>query len=224
MAFASPFFQQFGLTERVSFVTPDISYGHALDGGQAGIAWRDLDRTADGLGRDGGAWLRLLKPLVDNGQRVAEFVTSPMLPVPRHPFTAAAYGLRAVEQGSALAGLRFREDVAPAMLAGVYAHSIGRLSTLGAGASGILLATLAHSVGWSVPVGGSQAITDAMVADLQAHGGVIETGHRIGSLAELPAARAVFFDTSARQLAQIAGERLAPSYRCLLYTSDAADE
>lgn len=213
MAFASPFFQQFGLTERVSFVMPEISYGHALDGGRAGIAWRDLARTAEGLGRDGAAWSRLLKPLVDNGQRVAEFVTSPMLPVPRHPFTAAAYGLRALEQGSPLAGLRFRDEVAPAMLAGVYAHSIGPLSTLGAGASGMLLATLAHSVGWSVPVGGSQAITDAMASDFTAHGGVIETGRRIGSLAELPAARAILFDTSARQLEHLAGERLAPGYR-----------
>jgi phytoene dehydrogenase-like protein len=213
MAFASPFFQQFRIDERVEFVIPEISYGHALDGGRAGIAWRDLARTAEGLGRDGAAWLRLLAPLVENGQRVSEFVTSPMLPVPRHPFTAVRYGLRALEQGSPLASLRFRDEVAPAMLAGVYAHSIGRLSTLGAGASGMLLATLAHSVGWSVPVGGSQAITNAMVADIEANGGAIETGHRIGSLAELPAARAIFFDTSARQLEQMAGERLAPSYR-----------
>ncbi|NYJ20495.1 phytoene dehydrogenase-like protein [Leifsonia psychrotolerans] len=217
MAFASPFFQQFGIEKRVPFVVPDVSYGHALDGGQAGIAWRDLARTSDGLGVDGAAWLRLLKPLVDNGQRVAEFVTSPLLPLPTHPLTALSYGLRAIEQGSPLAGLRFRGDVAPAMLAGVYAHSIGRLATLGAGAAGMLLATLAHSVGWAIPVGGSQAITDAMAADFEAHGGVIETGHRIESLDELPAARAVLFDTSARQLAQIAGERLDPSYlRALL--------
>ncbi|GAA3876267.1 NAD(P)/FAD-dependent oxidoreductase [Leifsonia kafniensis] len=213
MAFASPFFQHFAITERTAFVTPEISYGHALDNGRAGIAWRDLGRTSDGLGRDGAAWSRLLKPLVDNGQRVAEFVTSPMLPVPRHPLTALGFGLRALEQGSPLAGLRFRGDVAPAMLAGVYAHSIGRLPSLGTAAAGLMLATLAHSVGWPIPVGGSQVITDAMVSDIEAHGGVIETGHRIGSLAELPAARAVFFDTSARQLALLAGERLTPSYR-----------
>ncbi|MEO6310229.1 MAG: FAD-dependent oxidoreductase, partial [Leifsonia sp.] len=30
MAFASPFFQQFRLAERVRFVTPEISYGQAL--------------------------------------------------------------------------------------------------------------------------------------------------------------------------------------------------
>ena len=35
MAFASPFFQQFGIDKRIPFVIPDISYGHALDHGAA---------------------------------------------------------------------------------------------------------------------------------------------------------------------------------------------
>ncbi|MFT2817054.1 phytoene desaturase family protein [Leifsonia sp. A12D58] len=213
MAFASPFFQQFGIDKRIPFVIPEISYGHALDGGKAGLAWRDLDRTIAGLGRDGAAWSQLLKPLVEHGQNVAEFVTAPLLPLPRHPLTALSYGLRALEQGSKLGGLRFTGEVAPALLAGVFAHSIGTIPSLGTAASGLMLATLAHSVGWPIPIGGSQSITDALVADIEAHGGVIEKGHRVTSLAELPSARAILFDTSGKQLLQLAGERLTPSYR-----------
>ena len=47
-------------------------------------------------------------------------------------------------------------------------------SLVSAGA-GLMLATLAHTVGWPIPVGGSQAIPDALIADLRAHGG---DGHR----------------------------------------------
>lgn len=213
MAFASPFFQQFGIDKRIPFALPEISYGQALDRGRAGIAWHDLARTAEGLGRDGAAWLRLLQPLVHDGQRVAEFVTSPVLPVPRHPLIAARYGVRLLGQASRASLPRFREDAAPAMLAGVYAHAIAPFPTLGASAAGLLLATLAHSVGWPIPIGGSQSITDELVADARAHGAEIVTGRRIGTFAELPPARAVLFDTSARQLLQIAGERLTPSYR-----------
>ncbi|HIY65859.1 MAG TPA: NAD(P)/FAD-dependent oxidoreductase [Candidatus Agrococcus pullicola] len=213
MAFASPFFTAFDLSARVSFVTPEASYAHPLEGGRAGIAWQDLDRTASELGNDERAWRRLLSPLVERAAQVAEFALSPMVPLPSHPLLAAGYGLRALEQGSFLGKVRFKGDVAPAMLAGVYAHTIGSLPSLTPAAAGLMLATTAHTAGWPIPVGGSQSIVSALVDDLLAYGGKIETGAPVRSLDELPPARAVLFDTSAATLARIGGDRLHPRYR-----------
>lgn len=213
MAPASPFFRDFELGDRVRFVAPEVSYAHPLDGGRAAAAWRDLDRTVDALGRDGAAWSRLLEPLVRHQDQVVRFALSPMLPVPRPFTTAVGFGRRVLEQGSALAGLRFGGDLAPALLSGAFAHAIGRIPSLGAAAAGLMLATLAHGEGWPIPVGGSQAITDALADDLRAHGGSITTGWSITSFDELPSARAVLFATSARSLERIAGDRLHARYR-----------
>ncbi|GAB3618021.1 NAD(P)/FAD-dependent oxidoreductase [Okibacterium endophyticum] len=213
MAYASPFFAQFGLSRRVEFSIPDVSYGHAFDDGAAGIAWHDLDRTVEGLGTDGPAWRRLLAPLVHRSGTVAEFVMNPMLPIPRHPVTAFRYATRVLELGTALGSARFRGETAPAMLAGVLAHAVGRVPSLGTAAPGVMLALLAHSVGWPIPVGGSQSIVNSMVDDIREHGGRVHTGRTISSLADLPDSRAVIFDTTPRQLVSIAGDRLSNRYR-----------
>ncbi|HEV7812440.1 MAG TPA: NAD(P)/FAD-dependent oxidoreductase [Leifsonia sp.] len=212
MALASGFFRRFELEKRIKLVVPDISYGHPLDGGAAGIAWRDLDRTADSLGVDGGAWKQLFAPLVEHAHEVAQFSGSPIMRLPRHPLTLLRLGLRVLEQGSPAWNLRFAGERAPAMLTGVSAHSIMRLPSLSTAAAGMVLATHAHARGWPIPVGGSQAIIEALAADLLAHGGEIVPGTEITSLSELPPARAVLLDTSARSLARIAGDRLPDRY------------
>lgn len=203
MALASEFFQLFGLDRRIELLLPDVSYGHPLDGGRAGIAWRDLDRTADGLGRDGRAFRALMGPLAERADEVAQFTGGSLLRVPRHPITVARLGLRALEQGSPAWNVRFREDAAPAMLAGVGAHSILPMPSLSTAAAALSLGAYAHGHGWPIPVGGSQAIVDAMAADVLAHGGSIHTGVTVESLAQLPSHRAALFDTTPRALVSI---------------------
>lgn len=212
MALASGFFQKFQLERRIELLLPEISYAHPLDGGRAGVAWRDLDRTAQGLGADGRAWKRLFGPLVDHVAEVAEFTGSNMLRLPRHPLTALRLATRILEQGSPAWNARFTEEEAPAMLTGVGAHSIRRMPSLETAAVGLVLATHAHARGWPIPVGGSQSIIEAMAADLVAHGGEIVTDTEITSLAELPPATAVILDVSARSLASIAGDALPARY------------
>jgi hypothetical protein len=87
----------------VEFVTPEISFAHPLspaDGG-SGIAYRDLERTVDGLGRDGAAYRRLIAPLASRAREIARFTGSPLLRVPPHPLVTARFGVRALVQGSA---------------------------------------------------------------------------------------------------------------------------
>ena len=212
-AMASPFFREFGLTDRVDWIVPEISYAHPLDHGEAGIAWRDLDRTVESLGRDGRAWRALLEPLVRRVDGVVDFTGSQLLRVPRDPIAALRYGLRALEQGTALGDLRFRGEAAPAMLTGVAAHASGRQPSLAPAGAGLLLATHAHAAGWGFPVGGSQAIADALVADLLAHGGTVETGVPVDSLAQLEPSRATLLDTSPKLL--LSGELPARYRRAL---------
>ena len=50
-----------------------------------------------------------------------------------------------LEQGSPLWGLRFREELAPALLTGVAAHAVSQLPAPAAAGAGLMLGTLAHT-------------------------------------------------------------------------------
>jgi phytoene dehydrogenase-like protein len=212
MALASPFFRAFGLERRIDLRVPAISYAHPLEGGRAGVAYRDLPTTVDALGRDGAAYRRLVGPLSAHAAELAEISGSTLARVPRHPIVLAALGLRALEQGGAAWNARFAEVAAPAMLAGVIAHANRALPDLGAASAGLVLAAHAHAAGWPVPVGGSQAIIDAMVADFTAHGGELVLNTRVARLEELPSARAVLLDVTPRALVAMAGNALPAAY------------
>lgn len=220
MALATPFLRAFEIERRVDFLIPDASYAHPLDsepgrtGGRAAIAYRNLDRTATELGRDGEAYRRLVSPLLARLEGVIDTAFGGgLLRVPRDPTAALLLSARALEQGSRLWNSRFREAAAPALVSGVAAHGIGRMPGLTSAGIGVVLAALAHAGGWPVPVGGSRAITDALITDLEAHGGRVVTGHPIDDIRELSAYRVQLFDTSARGLARIAGPVLPPRYR-----------
>ncbi len=210
LATASPFFRAFDLQSRnVQLHTPGISYAHPLDDGRAGLAYRSLARTIGELGVDGDAWRRLFTPLVSRAQDVAALALGDFRSLPREVrsarglATALAFGVRALEQAGPAWGARFSGDIGPALLTGVAAHSVAPLPGFVPAATALMLGTLAHADGWSLPVGGSQAITDALVADLRAHGGEVSTGWRIKHHGELPRARAYLFDTTPGTLAQV---------------------
>lgn len=214
LAAASPFFRAFDLRARgVELRFPEVSYAQPLDGGQAGIAYRDLERTADSLGPDGRAWRRLFGPLVRRVAAVVDASLSDFRRIPRDPFTTVRFGSSVLEQGTRLWNRRWDGDAAPALLTGVGAHAISTLPSLPASGTAIMLATLAHAPGWPLPVGGSQAIIDAMVDDLKAHGGLVSTGVEVSSFDQLPPARAYLFDTAPRALVQVMGDRLPDRYR-----------
>ena len=196
-ALASPVVRRLGLLDRIDWIVPDASYAHPLDGGRAGIAWRDLDRTVDALGDDGRAWRRLIAPLLARQRGVASFTGSQLLRVPRDPLAALRFGLRSLEQGTPAWNLRFDGDVAPALFTGVVAHAAGRMPSLASAGAGLLLAMHAHGVGWGFPRGGSQAIADALADELRSHGGEIVTDAPVSRLAEITGdSRAILLDTA----------------------------
>jgi phytoene dehydrogenase-like protein len=213
MALASPFFRSFELSRRIELITPNVSFGSPLDGGRAALAYRSLDRTAAGLGRDGGAYRRLMAPLVRRVEGVTDLTLNQLLRIPHDPVAAALFGLRTLEQGSRGWDIRFKEELAPALLAGVAAHAVAPLPSLAAAGAGLMLGTLAHVRGWPIPIGGSAAIARAMAGDIEAHGGVIHTGRRIGSLRQLPPARATLLDVAPPGLLRLAGDGLPAGYR-----------
>ncbi|WP_439592771.1 phytoene desaturase family protein [Microbacterium sp.] len=182
-ALSSAFFRAFGLRERIEWVVPDASYAQPLDGGRAAIAWRDLERTAAGLGRDGDAWRALVRPLTRHLDEILEYTGDQLLRVPRHPVAVARFGARVLQTGTSLDRLTFSTEEGAALLAGVLAHANAPMPSLGAAASGIFLAAHGHAGdGWAYPRGGAQRIADALVTDLEAHGGTVETGVHVTSL------------------------------------------
>ncbi len=224
MAVASPFFRAFDLAGRgVQMLHPEVAYAQPLDGGRAGLAWPDLGRTADGLGVDGDAWRRLLGPLAERWESVVGLLLSDFrtLPggvgaLPGALGAAGRLGYRLLEQGGPAWNSRFRGEVAPALLTGVSAHAIAPPRGLAPAGAGLLLGALAHAVGWPIPRGGSQAVVDALARVVTQHGGVIRTGHRVSSLADLPPARAVLLDVTPRSLLQLADGHLPAGYAAWL--------
>ncbi|HJU92175.1 MAG TPA: NAD(P)/FAD-dependent oxidoreductase, partial [Pyrinomonadaceae bacterium] len=71
---------------------------------------------------------------------------------------------------------------------------------------------LAHTHGWPVPKAGAQSISNALAAYFTDLGGEIFTNHRIGSLSDLPTAKAVLCDLTPHQIVRVAGGSLPPRF------------
>ncbi|OBI43417.1 phytoene desaturase family protein, partial [Mycobacterium colombiense] len=210
LALASPFFKEFDLPARgVRLAVPEISYANPLPGRPAVIAYRDLDRTCAEL-EQGASFGRLLGPLVERSDDVVALLLGDKRSVPNSLPAALQLGLRMLAQGTPAWGTLAGED-ARALFTGVAAHIISRMPSLTAAGAGLMLATLAHSVGWPIPVGGSQAITDALIADLRAHGGELTAGTEVTEPPGPPGS-VVAFDTAPTALLRIYGDALPTRY------------
>lgn len=213
MGVASPFFTEFDLAARgVDLLLPEVQYAQPITAERAGLAYKDVQRTAEGLGADKQAWLDLFGYLSEHPDAVVSVGLGDKRSIPSSAFKefagVARFGLSVLEQGTGLWNRRFSEDVAPALLSGVAAHAISPLPSIAAAGTALMLATLAHSHGWPIPRGGTQSITDALVADLKAHGGEIWTEHEVTSRSDLPSAQAYLFDTTPSAALKILGQTI----------------
>lgn len=213
MGVVSPFFQTLPL-ERwgVEWVYPPIALGHPFDDGSAALLYKSLEATAETLGPDGESYRDLMKPMLDHADAFFSEILRPVR-LPRHPLLMARFGLLGLRSCASLMRTRFRGPHAKALLAGCAAHSVLPLNQAATASFGLVLALAAHAIGWPCARGGSQQIIDALAACLKSHGGEILTNHPVKSMRDLPAARAVLFDLTPRQVVEIAGDELPSDYR-----------
>jgi phytoene dehydrogenase-like protein len=213
LAVASPFLATIDLAAHgVDLLYPKVAFAHPLDGGRAAALRSSVTETGAGLGHDAQSYRRLMEPLVKDAEPIVEEVLAPLLrSLPKHPVAMARYGLPGLLPVTVLAN-RFATEQAKALFAGAAAHSMLPLNSPLTGGIALLFAMLGHSVGWPVARGGSDAITNALVAELTSLGGQVRTGCEISDLAELPKTRAVLLDISPSQLLDLAGDRLPSGY------------
>ena len=210
---ASPFFRTLPLAlYGLEWIEPPAMLAHPFDDGGCAMIYRSVEQTAAGLSRDAAAYRRLIGSIVDAWPRIERSVLGPVR-WPAHPIALARFGIDALRPAAGLCRSVFHGDRARALLAGIAAHGMLPLDRLPTAAFGLVLAALAHIAGWVVPRGGAQRIADALAAHLRALGGELFTGTRIGSIDDLPRAKAVLCDLSPRPLLRIAGHRLPAWYR-----------
>jgi phytoene dehydrogenase-like protein len=231
LALASPFLRSLPLERHgLELAHPEAPLAHPLDDGTAvmlehpaggaarsaadggAAAERSVAATAQGLGPDERAYRRLFGPLVRDSDLLLRELLGPLRP-PRHPLAMARFGLSGLRSARGLLRGRFEGERARALVAGCCAHSMLSLRTPASASFGIVLAMSAHAVGWPVARGGSQRLTEALVAELGAAGGEVQTGRKVESLDELGDAEPVLLDVTPRQLLRIAGTRLPDGYR-----------
>jgi phytoene dehydrogenase-like protein len=212
-AVISPLFKTLPLSAHgLEWVEAPAMLAHPLDDGTAVVVERSVERTAAGLGADEGAYRRLIGRVVDDWPRLESTMLGP-LRFPRHPFALARFGLTALESANGVARHRFSTAGARALFAGIAAHGMLPLDTLGTAAFGLVLGATAHLGGWPFPRGGAQSLPNALAAHLRSLGGEIVTGTPVTSIDDLPPTRAILCDLSPKPLLRIAGHRFPASYR-----------
>jgi phytoene dehydrogenase-like protein len=213
LGIASPFFQSLDLERLgVEWRHPEAPLAHALAPGRSILLERDVEATAEALGRDGAAWRRLFGPLAREWRRLLPELLGPVVHLPRHPLLLARFGLPALLSATALARLAFRDPAARALLMGIEAHSMISLSSPLSGSFGLVLGFLAHAVGWPVAGGGSGRLAAALETEARRLGVEIVTGQPVRSLRELPRSRVVLLNLTPRQVVAVAGDRLPSGY------------
>jgi phytoene dehydrogenase-like protein len=134
----------------------------------------------------------LFEPFVENWEALADELLRPFhLPLSR-PMLMARFGLYAIRSAYGLAKGLFRGERARALFAGLGGHSTQSLEKPVTAAFGLVMGISGHAVGWPMARGGSQKLTDALVAYFNSLGGEVLTNSPIDDLDQLPSARAVF--------------------------------
>ncbi len=158
---------------------------HPTPDGPTALLSRHLDTTCASLDRfapgDGDAW-RDLYALFDRA--TPTFLELLLDPFPPAKATAKLAARLRIVRGAELARLallsvrrlaaeRFRGPGGQLLLTGTAMHADIGPESSGSGLFGFILTGLGQQIGYPVPVGGAQRITDALIARLEAKGGTV---------------------------------------------------
>ncbi|MGB8029251.1 MAG: NAD(P)/FAD-dependent oxidoreductase [Terracidiphilus sp.] len=216
-AAGSPFFATLPLADYgLEWVHGEAPLAHPLDDASAVVLERDLAYSERALGADGKLWRGLMQPAADDWMEFAEDALGPALRIPHHPLRMARFGLSAIQSAEGFVKGHFVSPRTRAVFAGLAGHSFLSFDQPLSATIGWMFGITIHAVGWPVPLGGAQAITQALIGYLETLGGTVRTSCRIDAAAfrELDSSSdLVLFDTAPRQLIEIAGERLSPEYK-----------
>jgi phytoene dehydrogenase-like protein len=205
LGLASPFFSTLPLAKHgLQWIQPEFPVAHPLDNGTAVLLHRDFAGASP-------SWQKLFRPLADAWPALVDDFLAPMLRIPKHPVRMARFGLRALRSAEGL--VRGWHERDQALFAGLAAHSFLPLDEMPSAAFGLVLGLLAHAVGWPMPRGGSQQISNALAAHFRSLGGTIEIGRPVQRLEQLPPAQVYLLDVTPRQLIEIVGSQLSSSYK-----------
>jgi len=210
---SSPLFSGLPLEEHgLEWIRSPAPLAHPLDDGTAVMLERDLESAAAHLGPDGKAWRKLMAPLVEHWEELAPELLRPVLAIPRHPWLLARFGMNALLSAKTLAR-RFSSQRTRALFAGLAAHSFLALDEPLSSAFAIVMAVPAHAVGWPIPRGGAQSISNALCGYLKTLGGKVITSSRVQSLETLTHYEVILCDVTPQQLLALGGQRFSESYR-----------
>jgi phytoene dehydrogenase-like protein len=212
-AAGSPFFSQLPLINHgLAWIHSPCPLAHPFDDGTAITLERDLQDAESILGPDGKSWRRLIRPFAEHWSDLASEVLRPMRLFTGHPFLLAHFGAVALPSANRIARLAFRHERTRALFAGLAAHSFLSLDEPLSSAFAILLGAAAHAVGWPIPRGGAQSLTNALCGHLASLGGLIQTSSRVDQLSSLPESDVTLCDVSPIQLVRMASSRLSTAY------------
>ncbi len=190
-AMSSPFLRSLRLERHgLRWLRHEAVLAHPLDApadgspATAALLWEDISRTAQGLGRDGAAWVRAFGPLARRYDEVVDDTFAPLAHWPQHPLTMARVGMRAALPTTWFTR-RFADEPARALFAGIAAHGFTRHDTPLSAAAGVMLTAAAHDAGWPIVEGGSAGLITALECELRSLGGRVETGRRVVDAAAL---------------------------------------
>jgi phytoene dehydrogenase-like protein len=209
----SPFFSSLPLGEHgLEWIHSPATVAHPLDDGTAVTLSRDLREARDSLGTDGMAWDKLMRPFVERWAEFAPEVLGPVSLIPKHPWLMARFGMIGLRSAKDVAR-RFRNQRTRALFAGLAAHSFLSLDEPLSAAFAMMMALPAHAVGWPIPRGGAQSLTDALCGILSSLGSSVKTSSPVESLEALGNYELVLFDLTPRQLIKVSGKRLSERYK-----------